>query len=184
MRYCLHRETGGGFPLRQMPETLGVDGLNVYADLSYDFDFMKIGVAALYGSGEERWNPFTQRHFNFNTTGNDDFHFGNVIVNGNYQLLGSNTENGRLGLTNNEENVTAVKLHWSTNPTERLDIHGAFIWAKYTEPVGRYARYSNGALVQNWNAFYGHPMNCLSESPCTWPRVHPRGDQRPAGLGS
>jgi hypothetical protein len=98
---------------------------------------------------------------NFNTTGNDDFHFGNVIVWGNQQLLAS-IANSPLGLGDNEENVTAVKLWWSTDPIEKLDIHGAFIWAKYTVPVGRYARNSAGVPVKDWNAFYGHPMNYIS----------------------
>jgi hypothetical protein len=45
---------------------------------------------------------------------------------------------------------------------EKLDIHGAFIWAKYTQPVGRYAINSVGAPQPNWNAFYGHPMNYVN----------------------
>ena len=44
-----------------------------------------------------------------------------------------------LGLGNTPENVTSVKIYGSFNPTEKLDIHGAVIWAQYTEPVGRYA---------------------------------------------
>ncbi len=160
----LNAEVGGAFPTQRLPQELGVDGLNAYADISYDFDFMKLGLAFLYGSGEEHWTPFSQKHFNFNTTGNDDFHFGNIIVWGNQQLLAS-IANSPLGLGDNEENVTAVKMYWSTDPIEKLDIHGAFIWAKYTEPVGRYARNSAGALVHNWNAFYGHPMNYITPSP-------------------
>ncbi len=39
---------------------------------------------------------------------------------------------------------------------EKLDIHGAVIWAQYTEPVGRYAGATYGLFIQ---PFYGHPMN-------------------------
>ncbi len=73
----------------RLPHTLSVDGLSAYLDVSYDFDVAKIGLAALYGSGEKHWNPLIQSHYNFNTTGNDDFHWGNIIVNGNWQFLGS-----------------------------------------------------------------------------------------------
>jgi len=144
----------------RLPEKIGVDGTTAYLDVSYDFDVAKVGLAFLYGGGEEHWRPYTQTHFNFNTTGNDDFHFGNVIVPGDSNMLGNSY--APLGLGNNPENVTAVKLYWSVDPMENLDIHGAFIWAKYSVPVGRYARGATGALVNNWNAFYGHPINYIN----------------------
>jgi hypothetical protein len=136
----------------RLPGDLKVDGHTVYADLSSDFDIAKVGVAFLYGSGEKHWRPYAQHHFDFHTTGNDDFNWGNVIVPGDSQLLGSNAP---LGLGNNPENVTSVKLYWSVNPMEKLDIHGAFIWAKYTQPVGRYAMWN----FAPYQPFYGHPMN-------------------------
>ncbi|MBN2223076.1 MAG: hypothetical protein JW765_00220 [Deltaproteobacteria bacterium] len=130
-----------------------VDGHTVYADVSYDFDVAKVGVAFLYGAGERHWRPYTQTHLHFNTTGNDDFHWGNIIVPGDSALLASGAF--PLGMGNSPENVTSVKLYWSVDPMEKLDIHGAFIWAQYTQPVGRYA---DGNLTGP-QAFYGHPMN-------------------------
>jgi len=54
-----------------------------------------------------------------------------------------------------------VKLYFSVNPTEKLDIHGAVIWAQYTEKVGRYADFGGiGDLATQ--PFYGHPMNYLN----------------------
>ena len=130
-----------------------VDGHTVYADVSYDFDVAKVGVAFLYGAGERHWRPYTQSHLHFNTTGNDDFHWGNIIVPGDSALLASGAF--PLGMGNSPENVTSVKLYWSVDPMEKLDIHGAFIWAQYTQPVGRYAD-GNFTGAQ---PFYGHPMN-------------------------
>jgi hypothetical protein len=155
------RPAAAPFPDYRLPQNIGVDGMTAYFDVSYDFEVAKVGVAFLYGSGEANWTPFTQRHYNFNTTGNDDFKWGNVIVPGDWEDQGLGAAGGPLGLGNNPENVTSVKLYWSVMPMEKLDIHGAFIWAKYTNPVGRYARTPAGALVYNWNAFYGHPMNYL-----------------------
>jgi hypothetical protein len=114
----------------------------------------KVGVAFLYGAGEEHWRPFAQSHYHFNTTGNDDFHWGNIIVPGDSALLASG--NFALGLGNTPENVTSVKIYGSFSPIEKLDIHGAVIWAMYTQPVGRYAGGTYGVFHQ---PFYGHPMN-------------------------
>jgi hypothetical protein len=144
-------------PALRLPGDIKIDGHTVYADLSYDFDVAKVGVAFLYGSGEKHWRAFTQHHYNFNTTGNDDFKWGNIIVNGDGGFLGD-ASGGPLGLGSNPENVTSVKLYWSVDPMEKLDIHGAFIWAKYTQPVGRYA----GGVTTGTQPFYGHPMNYLN----------------------
>jgi hypothetical protein len=136
---------------------LKVDGHTVYVDVSYDLDIAKVGMAFLYGSGETHWRPYSQSHFNFNTTGNDDFHWGNVVLPGDQQLLGD--PYAPLGLGNNPENLTSVKLYFSVDPIESLDIHGAVIWSQYTQPVGRYADFN---LAPGGQAFYGHPMNYLN----------------------
>jgi len=141
----------------RLPNEIKIDGHTVYADLSYDFDVAKVGVAFLFGSGEKYWRAYTQHHYNFNTTGNGDFHWGNVIVPGDAGLLGA-AYAAPLGLGSNPENITSVKLYWSVDPIEKLDIHGAFIWAQYTQPVGRYA----GGVTAGKQPFYGHPMNYLS----------------------
>ncbi|MBN1574450.1 MAG: hypothetical protein JW984_14730 [Deltaproteobacteria bacterium] len=144
-------------PGQRIPEKIGVDTVNAYVDVSYNTDLFTIGAAFLYGSGEKWWHPFTQSHLGLNNTGIDEFRWSNIIVSGGREFL--NGPGNPLGLGNTEENVTSVKLYWSVCPFDKLDVHGAFIWAKYSEPVGRYATDTNGNLVDNWNAFYGHPMN-------------------------
>ncbi len=86
-----YNATLGGIPAIYRLKDITVDGHTVYADVSYDFDVAKVGVAFLYGSGEKHWRPFAQTHYNFNTTGNDDFHWGNVIVPGDAALLSLGT---------------------------------------------------------------------------------------------
>ncbi len=168
---------------QRIPDKIGIDSTNVYLDLSYHSDIFTIGAAFLYGSGEKWWHPFTQSHKALNTTGNDDFHFSNIIVSGNWNWLNSSAP---LGLSNNPENVTSAKIYWSVKPFENLDIHGAFVWAKYTEPVGRYAMDENLNLVSNWNAFYGHPMNYAYGNYTSLPSAaNPSGDSLiPAGVNS
>jgi len=159
--------TAGGTPTRfvgttllpgqRLPEKIAVDTVNAYVDLSYNTDLFTVGVAFLYDSGEKWYHPFTKDHLGLNNTGVAEFHWSNIVVSGGREFL--NSAVNPLGLGDTEENVTSVKLYWSVCPFEDLDIHGAFVWAKYSEPVGRWATDANGNLVQNWNAFYGHPMN-------------------------
>ena len=144
-------------PGQRLPDEIGVDTVNAYVDVSYNTDLFTVGVAFLYGSGEKWYHPFTKSHFGLNNTGIDEFRWSNVIVSGGREFL--NGPGNALGLGNTEENVTSVKMYWSVKPFEGLDVHGAFVWAKYTEPVGRWATDSNGNLLPNWNAFYGHPIN-------------------------
>ena len=144
-------------PGQRLPEKIGVDTVNAYVDVSYNTDLFTVGVAFLYGSGEKWWHPFTKDHLGLNNTGVDEFRWSNIIVSGGREFLNSSVN--PLGLGNTEENVTSAKLYWSVCPLENLDVHGAFVWAKYTEPVGRWATDESGNLVENWNAFYGHPMN-------------------------
>jgi hypothetical protein len=110
----------------------------------------------------------TQKNFVFITTGGfDTFHWGNIIAGWDRMFLAGDIMGGLtapLGLSKNPENVTSLKLHWSVCPIEDLDIHGAFIWAKYTYEVGRYAIDGNGTPVNNWNAYYMHPMNYFGGS--------------------
>lgn len=148
-------------PGQRVPNRIYVDSVNIYADVSYHTDLFTLGVAFLYGSGEKYYVPFTQSHLGLNNTGNDDFHWSNIIVSGDWGWLNSSAP---LGLNNTEENVTSVKFYWSVCPFDKLDIHGAFVWAKYSEPVGRYAQDENGNLIDNWHAFYGHPMNYATTS--------------------
>ena len=97
------------------------------------------------------------------TTGTTDFGWGTVIFPGSPDYLAGFGGGflAPLGLGALPENITSVKLHWSVCPMDKLDIHGAFIWAMYTEDVGRYARNSVGALLETSLPFvaYGHPMN-------------------------
>jgi hypothetical protein len=168
-------------PGQRVPEEIGIDSTNVYVDLSYHTDLFTVGAAFLYGSGEKWWHPFTKSHKALNTTGNDDFHWSNIVVSGDWNYFNSAAP---LGLSNSEENVTSAKLYWSVRPFTSLDIHGAFVWAKYTEPVGRYAMDENLSLVPNWNAFYGHPMNYAYGNYATLPTAaNPTGTSIiPAGV--
>jgi hypothetical protein len=144
-------------PGQRLPDKIAVDTVNAYVDVSFNTDLFTIGAAFLYGSGEKWYHPFTKDHLGLNNTGIDEFRWSNIIVSGGRDFL--NSAANPLGLGNTEENVTSAKLYWSVCPIDSLDIHGAFVWAKYSEPVGRWATDANGNLVDNWNAFYGHPMN-------------------------
>jgi hypothetical protein len=148
-----------------LPRVLDVGALNIYADLTFNYDIFSVGVAFLYGSGIGEWNGIDQDRFSLNNTGLGDFHWGNVIVPGDMGLYGGTTWDAflasPLGLGATQENVMSVKLHWSVCPMENLDIHGAFIWARYVHSVGRYAVTAAGAPAAHWDRYYGHPMNYM-----------------------
>ncbi len=55
-----YNATLGGIPAIYRLKDITVDGHTVYADVSYDFDVAKVGVAFLYGSGEKHWRPFAR----------------------------------------------------------------------------------------------------------------------------
>ena len=67
-------------PGMRLQDNVGIDGMSAYLDVSYNFDVAKIGLAFLYAGGEKHWTPYTQSHYNFYTTGNDDFHWSNIVV--------------------------------------------------------------------------------------------------------
>jgi hypothetical protein len=61
----------------------------------------------------------------------------------------------------------SVKLYWSVCPFDKLDIHGAFIWAKYVEEVGRGGCNAAATPLEYVGGgysippYYGHPMNYM-----------------------
>ncbi|MBN1880882.1 MAG: hypothetical protein JW885_01800 [Deltaproteobacteria bacterium] len=153
-------------PGKRLPDDITIEGLGIYADVTFNYDVFSVGLSFLYGSGEKHFHGITQDHFPY-IDDSTTFHYGNIIMNGdpfyghmlNLTTGGMSGKVAPLGLGPSYENLTALKLHFSVCPFDSLDIHGAVIWAKYTQPVGRYARDASGALIQDWHAFYGHPMN-------------------------
>jgi hypothetical protein len=157
-------QTLSGVPTgARLPSRIGVDGYGFYADLTFDFDVFNVGVSFLMVDGNKHYSGLTQDNFVFITTGGfDTFEWGNIIAGWDRHFTAGSIDGGLtapLGLSKNPENVTSIKLHWSVCPFDTLDIHGAFIWAKYTYEVGRYAVDATGTPVNNWNAYYMHPMN-------------------------
>lgn len=152
-------------PGARIPSSMGVDGWGFYTDLTFDFDVFNVGVSFLMVDGGKHYSGLTQDNFIFITTGGfDTFHWGNIIAANDQDYLNPGYTFEPLGLGKNPENITSLKLHWSVCPIEDLDIHGAFIWAKFTEEVGRYAIDANGNPVHNWHAYYMHPMNYMNGS--------------------
>jgi hypothetical protein len=154
-----------------LPDSLKISTLNMYFDLAYHHDLFTVGVAFLYGSGVDKYKGLRQKEFALNNTGLGDFHWGNVIVPGDQGLLGGQGNDpflaSPLGLGSTQENVMSVKLYWSVCPFDKLDIHGAFIWAKYVEEVGRGAVDAAGTPLEVSTGvyrvppYYGHPMNYM-----------------------
>jgi len=161
---------GAGLPAllpgKRLPSEAVVEGLGVYADVSFNYDIFNIGVSFLYGSGEKHFHGITQDHFTF-IDDSTTLHFGNIIVNGDPHyshtvdpVRGNQGNKPRpLGLGGCYENLTAFKLHFSVCPMDELEIHGALIWAMYTQPVGRNAVDAAGNPIPDNHAFYSHPMN-------------------------
>jgi hypothetical protein len=157
-----------------LPSSLKISTLNIYADLAYHNDLFTVGVAFLYGSGVDKYKGLRQKEFALNNTGLGDFHWGNVVVPGDQGLMGGQGLDSflevPLGLGATQENIMSVKLYWSVCPFDKLDIHGAFIWAKYVEEVGRGAVDVNGVPldldlaggVYRTPPYYGHPMNYMN----------------------
>jgi hypothetical protein len=162
-RYNTQVLVPNGYP--GIARALDVGALNIYADLTFNYDIFSVGVAFLYGSGIGEWNGLDQDKFSLNNTGLGDFHWSNIIVSGDMSPFGGTMFDpfleGPLGLGSSQENVMSVKLHWSVCPMENLDIHGAFIWARYVRPVGRYAINAAGLPKAHWDRYYAHPMNYM-----------------------
>lgn len=153
-----------------LPDSLKISTINMYFDLAYHHDLFTVGAAFLYGSGVEKYKGLRQKEFALNNTGLGDFHWGNVIVPGDQQNMGGQGFDSflacPLGLGATQENVMSVKLYFSVCPFDKLDIHGAFIWAKYVEDVGRGAVDAAGIPLEfitgAYPPYYGHPMNYLN----------------------
>jgi len=161
-------------PGARIPSRIGVDGWGFYTDLTFDFDVFNVGVSFLMVDGGKHYSGLTQDNFIFITTGGfDTFHWGNIICRNDQDYLNPGYTFDALGLGKSPENVTSLKFHWSVCPIEDLDIHGAVIWAKYTEEVGRYAIDAAGNPVHNWHAYYMHPMNYMDGSSGSY--YHPAG---------
>jgi len=127
-----------GVPANNARTSLDISGWNVYADLSYYNDLLRVGVAFAMGSGQEHnWGSNAQwEHVNMNyVTSDGDFAFAHIITGGHNdgrasvwwpQLYGNNTL----------ENITAIKGYFEVCPMDKLTISGAVIWAMWTEDIG------------------------------------------------
>jgi hypothetical protein len=129
-----------------------LSGYNLYLDASYHNDLLRAGMAFVTGSGqtEHGWGA---RHINVNFITADEFVFGNIIASGNGGL---NDDFGAgLGFCDDIENLTAAKLYFTINPTEKLSLNAAVIWARWTEHVGG-------------NTPYAHPVDYYYNDFTSW----------------
>ncbi len=151
-----HYGTGLALPAVVSPDSVSISGWNVYADVSYFNDLLRVGVAFIMGSGQHHyWNNAVYDNVNMNYISQDDFGFNNIIVN-----TGGGT-NSIYGVTNwaqfSIENVTAVKLYFEICPIEKLTLNASVTWAKWTEDVGQNWMGTRAALVTAKGSAYPHP---------------------------
>jgi hypothetical protein len=134
-----------------------IEGWNLYLDGSYYNDMFRVGLAFIMGSGATHYTtPDQVKRINMNyLVDSDKFKWGNIIGSGTRGI--ESLDDGSLGTDNNIENLTSVKLYFSTTPVEKLTINAAVIWAKWTNPVG-----TNPAHGGYINPAYGHPVNVWS----------------------
>ncbi len=146
-----------GGPFYPQP-TLTIQGYNIYADVSYYNDLLRIGVAFIMGSGQHHlWNSASMKNINMNYISQDDFTFNQILVNGG---SGTNSVYG-LGSSlfgkNSIENITAVKLYFEICPIEKLTLTASVTWAEWTEDVGINFAGTRAALVTSKGSAYSHP---------------------------
>ncbi len=138
------------------PDTLTISGWNIYADVSYYNDLLRVGVAFIMGSGQAHWwNDISTKNINMNYISQDDFAFNNILVNGG---VGTNSIwGGSLYGQDMIENITAVKLYFEICPIEKLTLNASVTWAKWTEDVGWNILGTRAAVVTAKGSAYPHP---------------------------
>ena len=153
------RHVGPGLlnpPAFSSADSASISGWNIYADVSYYNDLLRVGVAFIMGSGQHHyWNDNVYRNINMNYISQDDFAFNNILVNG-----GGGTNSiwgGSLYGQDNLENITAVKLYFEICPIEKLALNASITWAKWTEDVGQNGPGTRAALVTAKGSAYPHP---------------------------
>jgi len=146
------------------PISLTISGWNIYADVSYFNDLLRVGVAFIMGSGQAHWwNDISTTNINMNYISQDDFAFNNIIVNG-----GGGTNSiwgGSLYGQDNLENITAVKLYFEICPIEKLTLNASITWAKWTEEVGQNLGGTRAAFVGAKGSAYEHPARIYGNYP-------------------
>jgi hypothetical protein len=151
-----HYGPGLATPLTSAIDSASISGWNVYADVSYYNDLLRVGVAFLMGSGQHHyWNDNVYNNINMNYISQDDFAFNNILVNGgggtNSIWGGSNFGQDMI------ENLTAVKLYFEICPIEKLTLNASVTWAKWTEDVGQNWLGTRAAIVGAKGSAYPHP---------------------------
>jgi len=154
-----------GIPANNARSSLDISGWNVYADVSYYNDLLRVGVAFMMGSGQEHnWGNNAQwEHINMNfVTDDGGYSFGHIITGGHNDGRASLWRGGPpLFASNSMENITAIKAYFEVCPVDKLTISGAVIWAKWTEEIG-----ANGLTRANLFAAdmpaYAHPATYLN----------------------
>ncbi|MBN1573200.1 MAG: hypothetical protein JW984_08405 [Deltaproteobacteria bacterium] len=156
------RHVGPGLlnPTANYPISYSINGWNVYADVSYYNDLLRVGVAFIMGSGQHHWwNRPTYDNINMNYISADKFTFNQIIV-GN---AGTNSiwraGRGPFDDNNNIENITAVKLYFEICPVEKLTLNASITWAKWTEDVGKNLVGTRAAIVNAKGSAYPHPAS-------------------------
>ncbi|MBN1573704.1 MAG: hypothetical protein JW984_10965 [Deltaproteobacteria bacterium] len=153
-----------GSPFMGSP-SIQIQGYNIYADVSYYNDLLRVGVAFIMGSGQHHfWNDpptfpnlYSLQNINVNYISQDDFAFNNILVG-----TGGGTNSiypypvslfGGMSI----ENITAVKLYFEICPIEKLTLNASITWAKWTEDVGWNLTGTRTNIVQAKGSAYTHP---------------------------
>jgi hypothetical protein len=147
-------EWNDNFAPAGVDDTMSVEGWNLYADVAYHNDLLRVGLAFVMGSGaKHNWNIGSYHNVNMTNIKEDNFWWGNIIGNG---YGGSNSIYFGPGWGGNAENLTSAKLYFEIYPMEKLSINAAVIWAKWTDPIG------SGPLSVTKMPAYPHPANWYS----------------------
>jgi len=139
-----------------LADSVSVQGWNLYADVSYYNDLLRVGLAFIMGSGQHHyWNNPTYRNVNMNYISQDDFGFNNILVN---TAGGTNSIYGNAWWPQfSIENITAVKLYFEICPIEKLTLNASVTWAEWTEDVGQNWLGTRAAIVGAKGSAYPHP---------------------------
>ena len=133
-----------------------IQGWNIYADVSYYNNLLRVGAAFIMGSGQHHfWGINQYQNLNMNYISQDNFVLSNILVGGGG---GDNSIwwDGSFG-QDNIENITAIKLYFAINPIEKLTLTTSVTWAKWTEKVGRNTLGTRATLVTSKGSAYRHP---------------------------
>jgi hypothetical protein len=151
------------------PNDSHLSGHNIYLDVAYHNDLLKVGAAFVMGSGDTM-SGYNASHFNVNFITADEFVFGNIVASGNGGL--NDAFGGGLGFCDDIENLTAAKLYFEITPLccdGKLSLNAAVIWAAWTEAVGV-------------GTPYGHPVSYYGNGFAAWSHSHDLGWEVDFGL--